>query len=129
MLRQMMRAKLHGATVTEVNLHYMGSLTLDEALMEKLDILPNETVQILNVNNGTRLITYVIPGKRGSGVVGINGAAARLAQAGDKVLAVFYAWMTDEEARKHRPSVAFVDEHNRIVEIRQETEATVPGKR
>ena len=129
MLRQMMRAKLHGATVTEVNLRYMGSLTLDEALMEKLDILPNETVQILNVNNGSRLITYVIPGKRGSGVVGINGAAARMAQAGDKVLVVLYAWMTDEEARKHRPIVAFVDEHNRIVEIRQETEATVPGKR
>ena len=124
-----MRAKLHGATVTEVNLHYMGSLTLDEALMEKLDILPNETVQILNLNNGSRLTTYVIPGKRGSGVVGINGAAARMAQQGDKVLIVLYAWMPDEEARAHRPVVAFVDEHNHIVELRQETEATVPGKR
>lgn len=128
MLRSMMRAKLHGATVTEVNLRYMGSVTLDEALMEKLEILPNETVQVLNLNNGSRLTTYILPGKRGSGVVAINGAAARLAQPGDKVLLVLYALMTEEEARAHRPIVAFVDEQNRIVEVRQETEATVWGK-
>ncbi|MBI4465712.1 MAG: aspartate 1-decarboxylase [Acidobacteria bacterium] len=129
MLRSMMRAKIHGATVTEVNLRYMGSVTLDEVLMEKLDILPNETVQVLNLNNGSRLTTYVLPGKRGSGAVAINGAAARLAQPGDKVLLVLYALMTEEEARAHRPIVAFVDGQNRIVEVRQETEATVPGKR
>ncbi len=123
MLRTMMRAKVHRATVTQVNLDYMGSLTLDECLMEKLDILPNEAVQVLNLNNASRFTTYVIPGERGSGVVGINGAAARLAQPGDKVLIVLYALMTEEEARRHRPVVAFMDERNRIVEVRQESEA------
>ena len=126
MLRTMMRAKLHGATVTAANLHYMGSLTLDSELMEKLDILPNEKVHVLNMNNGTRLETYVIPGAKGSGVVGLNGAAARLGQPGDKVLIVTYALMSDEEARSHRPKVALLDEGNRIVEIRQDAEAAVP---
>jgi len=126
MLRTMMRAKLHGATVTAANLHYMGSITLDSELMEKLDILPNEKVHVLNMNNGTRLETYVIPGAKGSGVVGLNGAAARLGQPGDKVLIVTYALMSDEEARSHRPKVALLDEGNRIVEIRQDAEAAVP---
>ena len=126
MLRTMMRAKLHGATVTAANLHYMGSITLDSELMEKLDILPNEKVHVLNMNNGTRLETYVIPGAKGSGVVGLNGAAARLGQSGDKVLIVTYALMSDEEARSHRPKVALLDEGNRIVEIRQDAEAAVP---
>ena len=126
MLRTMMRAKLHRATVTQVDLHYVGSITLDAELMEKLDILPNERVQVLNVNNGARLETYVVSGERGSGVVGLNGAAARLAQPGDKVLIVVYALMSEEEARNHRPKVAILDEGNRIVEIRQEAEAAVP---
>ena len=128
MLRNMMRAKVHGATLTEVNLHYVGSLTLDIALMEALDLLPNETVQVLNLNNGARLTTYVIPGKKGSGIVALNGAAARLGHAGDKVLIVCYGLMSEEDARAHRPKVAFVDERNRIVEIRQETEASVPSR-
>ena len=126
MLRMMMRAKLHGATVTQVDLHYVGSITLDLELMEKLDILTNERVQVLNVNNGERLETYVISGERGSGIVGLNGAAARLAQPGDKVLIVSYALMNEEEARSYRPRVAMLDERNRIVEIRQDTVAAVP---
>jgi aspartate 1-decarboxylase len=119
----MMRAKIHGATVTEVNLQYVGSLTLDSEIMEKLDILPNEAVQILNLNNGSRFTTYVIPGEAGSGVVAINGAAARLAQPGDKVLVVSYALMEEKEARSFRPKVAIVDERNRIVEVRQDVAA------
>ena len=128
MLRTMMRAKVHGATVTEVNLDYEGSLALDSRIMEELDILPNEMVQVLNLNNAARFTTYIIPGERDSGAVSLNGAAARLAAVGDKVLLVFYALMSDEEARTHRPKVAVVDERNRITEIRQAAELPVsPG--
>ncbi len=123
MLRTMMRAKVHRATVTGVNLNYVGSLTLDAGIMDQLDILENEMVQILNLNNGVRLTTYVIPGERGGGVVALNGAAARLAQLGDKVLVVTYALMEEEEARTFRPRVAIVDDSNRIVEIRQDVSA------
>lgn len=122
MYRTIMRAKVHGATLTGVNLHYVGSVTLDAEIMEKLDILDNEAVQVLNLNNGARLTTYVIPGEAGSGVVALNGAAARLAQPGDKVLIVSYALMSEEEARSFRPKVAIVDECNRVVEVRQEIE-------
>jgi aspartate 1-decarboxylase len=117
LFRTMMRAKVHGATLTGSNLNYVGSLTLDSGIMERLDILPNEQVQVLNVNNGTRLTTYIIPGEKGSGVVALNGAAARLGQPGDKVLIVTYTTMTDEEARRFHPKVALVDDQNRIVEI------------
>jgi aspartate 1-decarboxylase len=119
MFRTMMRAKIHGATVTECNLQYEGSLALDTRIMEELDILPNEMVQVLNLNNAARLTTYVIPAERGSGAVSLNGAAARLATVGDKVLIVFYALMSEEEARVHRPKVALVDERNCITEILQ----------
>ena len=119
MLRTMMWAKLHGATVTEVNLHYEGSLTLDSHIMEELDVLPNERVQVLNLSNAARLETYVIPGERDGGAVSLNGAAARMAELGDTVLIVFYVLMSDEEARTHRPKVAIVDARNRILEIRQ----------
>ena len=119
MLRTMMRAKVHGATVTEVNLHYVGSLTLDSGILEELDLLPNEQVQVLNLNNGARLETYLFAGEKGSGVVALNGAAARLAQPGDRVLIVSYALMSDEEARTHRAKVAILDERNRVVEIRE----------
>jgi aspartate 1-decarboxylase len=128
-LRSMMRAKVHGATVTEANLHYQGSLTLDLAIMEELDVLPNEMVQVVNVNNAARLETYVICGERNSGQVVLNGAAARLAQPGDTVLLIFYAWMSEEEARKHRPKVAVVDEKNRIKEIRESRAADRAGAR
>ena len=117
MFRTLMRAKVHGATLTGANLNYAGSLTLDSDIMDRLDILPNEMVQVLNLNNGSRLTTYAIPGEKGSGVVVLNGAAARLGQPGDKVLIVTYATMSEEEARGFRPKVAIVDERNRILEI------------
>ena len=127
MYRTLMRAKIHGATLTAVNLNYVGSLTLDVELMEPLDILPNEKVQVLNLNNGARLETYIIPGEKGSGVVTLNGAAARLGQPGDKVLIVAYALVSEEEARTFRPKTAIVDECNRIVEIQQTLPAVAPS--
>lgn len=117
MFRTMMKGKIHRATVTEANLHYVGSITIDEDIMDKVDILPNEKVQVVNNNNGARLETYVIPGKRGSGVICLNGAAARLVQPGDRVIIISYAMMDDEEAKKHQPKVAVMNEHNRIVEL------------
>ena len=120
MYRTLMRAKVHGATLTDANLNYVGSLTLDAGIMEQLDMLPNEQVQVLNVNNGSRLTTYLFAGEKGSGVVALNGAAARLGQPGDKVLIVTYAMMSEEQAREFRPKVALVDEHNRVVKILEE---------
>ena len=125
MLRTLMRAKVHGATLTETNLNYSGSLTLDAGIMEQLDMIPSEQVQVLNLNNGSRLITYLIAGEKGSGVVALNGAAARLGQPGDKVLIVTYAVMNEEEARQFRSKVALVDERNRVVEILED--APVPS--
>lgn len=126
MFRTMMKSKLHKATVTEANLHYVGSVTIDEDLMDLVDILPNEKVQIVNNNNGARLETYVIPGPRGSGVICLNGAAARLVQPGDTVIIISYAMMTEEEARKHRPKVAIMGPGNKPVEVRDgEVHATV----
>jgi len=122
--RTLMRAKVHGATLTGANLQYAGSLTLDSDIMDRLDILPNEMVQVLNLNNGSRLTTYAIPGEKGSGDVVLNGAAARLGHPGDKVLIVAYAMMSDEEARRFRARVALVDERNRIVEIREDAEVS-----
>ena len=116
----------HGATLTATNLHYVGSLTLDSGILEQLDILPNEMVQVLNLNNGSRLTTYILPGEKGSGVVALNGAAARLGHPGDKVLIVAYAMMSEEEARRLRPRVAIVDERNRIVEILEDTSTAAP---
>ncbi len=117
MLREMMKSKIHRATVTEANLHYVGSITIDQDLMDAVDLLPNEKVQVVNNNNGARLETYVIPGERGSGVICLNGAAARLVQPGDTVIIIAYAWMTEEEARSHVPKVAIIGENNRIVEL------------
>jgi len=113
----MMKAKIHRATVTEANLNYVGSVTIDQDLMELVDILPDEKVQIVNNNNGARFETYVIPGPRGSGVICLNGAAARLVQPGDQVIIINYGLFSDEEARRHRPRVAIMDEHNRVVEL------------
>jgi aspartate 1-decarboxylase len=117
MFRHMMKAKIHRAVVTEANLNYVGSITIDEDLMDLVDILPNEKVQVVNNHNGARFETYVIPGPRGSGTICLNGAAARLVQPGDRVIIIAYALMTDEEARAHRPKVAIVDEHNRAVRL------------
>ncbi|AGA57946.1 MAG: aspartate 1-decarboxylase [Thermobacillus sp.] len=113
MMRNMMKSKIHRATVTEANLNYVGSITIDEELMKAADLWENEKVQVVNINNGARLETYVIPGPRGSGVICLNGAAARHAQPGDKVIIISYALMTEEEAREYRPRIVLMDEQNR----------------
>jgi aspartate 1-decarboxylase len=124
--RTMMKAKIHRATVTEANLNYVGSVTIDKEIMDAVDILPNEKVQIVNNNNGARLETYVIEGESGSGVICLNGAAARLVQPGDTVIIISYALMTDEEARSHKPRIAIMGENNKIKElIAEEVHATV----
>jgi len=117
MLRTLMKSKIHRATVTQADLHYVGSVTLDRDLMDAADILPHEQVAIVDVTNGARLETYAIPGPRGSGVVGINGAAARLIHSGDLVILITYAQLSDEEARAHKPTIVHVDAHNRIARI------------
>ena len=118
MFLNLFKSKIHRATVTEANLNYMGSITIDEDLMEKAHILPNERVQVVDNNNGARLETYVIPGPKGSGVICLNGAAARCAQPGDTVIIMAYAWMDEAEARSWKPTVVMVDEKNRAVEVR-----------
>ncbi|MEK4511517.1 MULTISPECIES: aspartate 1-decarboxylase [Paenibacillus] len=126
MYRTMMKSKIHRATVTEANLNYIGSITIDEDLMEAADLLENEKVQIVNNNNGARLETYVIPGPRGSGVICLNGAAARLVQPGDNVIIISYAQMSAEELRSHKPTVVFVGENNHPVEkADQELHSTI----
>ena len=119
MLLTSLKAKIHCATVTEANLNYMGSITIDEVLLEASGILPNEKVQIVNNNNGCRLETYVIKGERNSGVICLNGAAARLVQPGDIVIIIAYALMTKEEMTQFVPAVVMVDSKNRIKEIRR----------
>lgn len=106
------RAKLHQLRVTEADLYYEGSITIDEELLDEAGILPYEKVQVVNVNNGARLETYTIPGEKGSRTVKLNGPAARLASKGDQVIAIAYARMAPEEAHTHRPRVVVVDEHN-----------------
>ncbi|GAA5345643.1 aspartate 1-decarboxylase [Planifilum fimeticola] len=117
MFRTMMKAKIHRATVTEANLNYVGSVTIDEELLERVDILPNEKVQIVNNNNGARMETYVIPGPRSSRTVCLNGAAARLVQPGDKVIIIAYALMDEKEIANHRPRIAIMGEENEIIEV------------
>ena len=118
MFLNLFKSKIHRATVTEANLNYMGSITIDEELMVKAHILPNERVQVVDNNNGARLETYVIPGPKGSGVICLNGAAARCAQPGDTVIIMAYAWMDEAEARSWKPTVVMVDENNHAVEVR-----------
>lgn len=126
MNRTMMNGKIHRATVTEANLNYVGSITIDEDILDAVDMLPNEKVQIVNNNNGARLETYIIPGKRGSGVICLNGAAARLVQVGDTVIIISYVSLSNEEVRYHEPKVAIMDSENRILEmIGREPEATI----
>ncbi|MDQ1695907.1 MAG: aspartate 1-decarboxylase [Frankiaceae bacterium] len=115
MFRTMLKSKIHRATVTQADLHYVGSVTIDVDLMEAADLLPGEQVAVVDVTNGARLETYVIAGPRGSGVIGINGAAARLVHEGDLVILISYCTLTDAEAREHLPTVVFVDADNRIV--------------
>ncbi|MBT9285478.1 MULTISPECIES: aspartate 1-decarboxylase [Bacillus] len=117
MYRTMMAGKLHRATVTEANLNYVGSITIDEDLLDAVGMLANEKVQIVNNNNGARFETYIIPGKRGSGVICLNGAAARLVQEGDKVIIISYQMMSDQEAKSHQPKVAVLDDQNKIEQM------------
>src|SRR5690606_10963811 len=113
----MLKSKIHRATVTQANLHYVGSITVDQDLLDAADILPGECVSIVDVSNGARLETYTIAGPRGSGVIGINGAAARLVHTGDLVIIIAYAQMDDETARSYQPRIVHVDAHNRIVDL------------
>jgi aspartate 1-decarboxylase len=117
MFRTMLKSKIHRATVTQADLHYVGSVTVDLDLMEAADLLAGEQVAIVDVTNGARLETYVIAGERGSGVIGINGAAAHLVVPGDLVILIAYGAMDDAEARKHEPKVVFVDADNKVVEL------------
>src|SRR6478672_1793011 len=117
MQRTMFSAKIHRATVTHADLHYVGSITVDADLLDAADVLPGERVSIVDVTNGARLETYVIEGERGSGVIGINGAAAHLVAVGDLVIVIAYQTMSDAEAREFRPRVVHVDSANRIVEL------------
>lgn len=125
MRRTMMKSKLHRATVTQANLDYVGSITIDRDLMDAADLLPNEKVQVVDNDNGNRLETYVIEGERGSGVVGLNGAAARLVHPGDTVIIISYGDFEDADARAHDPTVVFVDDHNRVVDIGPEVAGAV----
>ena len=126
MFRTMMNAKIHRARVTEANLNYVGSITIDENIMDAVGILANEKVAIVNNNNGARLETYVIAGERGSGVICLNGAAARLVQPDDIVIIISYVMVAEENIRDHKPKVAIMNENNEIVElISHEPEATI----
>jgi aspartate 1-decarboxylase len=114
-IRTMLKSKIHRATVTQADLHYVGSVTVDEDLLDAADLLPGELVHIVDVTNGARLETYTIAGERGSGVIGINGAAARLVHPGDTVILIAYAQVDDAEARDLTPSVVFVDADNKVM--------------
>ena len=114
--RPMMLSKIHRATVTQADLEYVGSITIDPDLMEAADILPNQRVDVLDIDNGARLTTYAIPGPRGARDIKINGAAAHLVTVGDRVIVIAYGVMSDAEAHEHTPIVVVVDEHNDVVE-------------
>lgn len=115
MLIHRFKSKIHRATVTEANLNYIGSITIDEALMDAANLIEGEKVQIVNNNNGERFETYIIKGERNSGVICLNGAAARKVQVGDTIIVISYGLMDFEEAKTFKPSVVFPDENNRIV--------------
>src|SRR5687767_12277466 len=128
MNRTMFKSKIHRATVTHADLHYVGSVTVDLDLLDAADILPGEVVAIVDVTNGGRLETYTIAGERGSGVIGINGAAAHLVNIGDVVILITYSEMTTEEASTYQPKVVHVDTRNKIVLLGNDpAEALTPG--
>jgi len=114
MLVETFKSKIHRVKVTEANLNYVGSITIDEDLIDAADLFTNQRVQIVNVNNGERLETYVIPGKRGSGVICLNGPAARKVEVGDTVIIIAYGFMEEAEARKYEPTVIFPDDNNKL---------------
>ena len=127
MMRFMLKSKIHRATVTQADLHYVGSIAIDRALMEAADLLEGERVVIADITNGARLETYVIPAPAGSGTIGINGAAAHLVNEGDLVIIMSYAMVDDAEARGLKPRVVHVDDHNRIVAEGDDASEPVPG--
>ena len=114
MLVETFKSKIHRVKVTEAKLNYVGSITIDEDLIDAADLFTNQRVQIVNVNNGERLETYVIPGKRGSGVICLNGPAARKVEVGDTVIIIAYGFMEEADARKYEPTVIFPDENNKL---------------
>lgn len=120
MFRTVFKSKLHRATVTQACLDYVGSITIDEDLMDAADIMINEQVAVVDINNGARLETYAISGPRGSGVICLNGAAARLVQPGDKVIIITYAVVDNQEAKTWKPTVAFLNDANQITEMKNE---------
>jgi aspartate 1-decarboxylase len=127
MYRTMLKSKIHRATVTHADLHYVGSVTVDRDLMDAADLLPGELVAIVDVTNGARLETYVIEGERGSGVIGINGAAAHLVQPGDIVILISYLHIAYGDEQAYAPRVVHVDAANRIAELGADASAPVPG--
>ena len=128
MRRRMMKSKIHRATVTDANLHYVGSITVDRELMDLADLYEYEQVAVVDVDNGARLETYVIPGPAGSGTVQLNGAAAHLVHTGDTVIVLAYAQMDEAEARARRPAVVFVDAGNRPVPAERARAMVVAGR-
>lgn len=120
MFVNLMKSKIHRAIVTEANLNYVGSITIDEDLMDTADLMKNEKVQIVNNNNGNRFETYVIPGERGSGMICLNGAAARLVHPGDVIIIISYGLFERNEAKEFNPKIVFVDENNKVIEIKGE---------
>jgi aspartate 1-decarboxylase len=126
-MRVMMKSKIHRATVTQADLHYVGSIAIDADLLDAADLIEGEQVTIADITNGARLETYVIPGPRGSGMISINGAAAHLVNAGDLVIIMSYALMDDAEARALKPRIVHVDEHNRVVKLGNDASEPVPG--
>lgn len=125
-LRTMLKSKIHRATVTQADLHYVGSVTIDQDLLDAADLIAGEQVAIVDVTNGARLETYVIPGERGSGVIGINGAAAHLVHPGDLVIIIAYAQLDDVTARAYRPRVVHVDAANQVIELGADPAAAPP---
>src|SRR5690625_4345772 len=117
MCRTMMKSKIHRDRITEANLNYVGSITIDQNILDQVDIIPNEKVQIVNNNNGARLETYVIPGERGTGIICLNGAAARLVQKDDIIIIIAYATISDEELATYRQKVDIMNENNEIEEL------------
>jgi aspartate 1-decarboxylase len=117
MFRTLMNAKIHRARVTEANLDYVGSITIDADILDAVGMVANEKVQIVNNNNGARFETYIIPGERGSGVFCLNGAAARLVQKGDIIIVISYVMIPEEKIAQHRPKIAIMDENNRIQQL------------
>ena len=117
MQRSMLKSKIHGARVTQADLNYIGSLTIDRDLLEAVDILPNEKILVVNLENGYRLETYAFEGEAGSGVIGMNGGTARHCQVGDRVLIMAFAWVPESDVRRHKPRVIFCDEKNAVERV------------